>query len=102
MSAGTATYSGGGVYDGMVSAIKALSVNGRGPFTYPEERFGNPFHWDAKYNLRFSTGSDPEFNNYGPSPHFAVPGSGTSSDFHVDSKTGPAHIPCAFAGVNCY
>lgn len=102
LSAGTATYTGGGGYDGMVSAIKGLSVNGRGPFTYTEEMLGNPFHWDAKYNLRFSTGANPEFQNNGPSPHFAVPGAGTSSDFHVDSKTGPAHIPCAFAGVNCY
>jgi hypothetical protein len=88
----------------MVDAINALSVNGHGPFRYSEEStiFGNPLH-PGSDNFRFSTGPDPEHNNYGPSPHFAVPrAGGGSGDFHVDSKTGPAHLPCALVGIGCY
>ena len=101
LSAGTATYSGGGGHDGMVSAIEALRVNGKGPFSYTEESFGNPFHPGAT-NFRFTTGDHPELFNYGPSPHFAVPKAGTSSDWHVDSKTGSAHLSCALGGVGCF
>jgi RHS repeat-associated protein len=101
---GTATYTGGGGHDGMVNAINALTVNGHGPFTYTEEstRYRNPFHPEAQFNIRFSTGDHPELFNYGPSPHFPVPYSGTTSGFHVDSKTGPSHLSCAAAGVGCF
>ena len=101
LNAGEATYTGSGGHDGMVSAIEALKVNGKGPFSYTEEMFGNPFHPGAS-NFRFSSGDHPEMFNYGPSPHFAVPKAGTSSDFHTDSKTGPAHLSCALGGVGCY
>ncbi len=101
LSAGTANYMGGGGHDGFVNAIEALKVNGNGPFHYTEEALGNPFHPGAA-NYRFSTGTHYEVKDYGPSPHFAVPKAGTSSDFHVDSKTGPAHLSCAIGGIGCY
>ena len=104
LAAGTATYLGRGGRRGMIDTINSIKVNGHGPFRYAEEStpFGNPFHLGSD-NFRFSTGSDPEDNNYGPSPHFAVPrAGGGSSDFHVDSKTGPIHLPCALVGVGCY
>jgi RHS repeat-associated protein len=104
LAAGTATYLGSGGKQGMIDTINSIKVNGNGPFRYSEEstRFGNPFH-PGEDNFRFSTGSDPENVNYGPSPHFAVPrGPGDTGDFHVDSKTGPAHLPCALVGIGCY
>ncbi len=104
LTAGTANYQGEGGWHGMVNAIEAMKWNGHGPFVYSEEstRYGNPFHPGA-LNYRFSSGDHPELFNYGPSPHFAVtPNVVPQSDFHVDSKTGPMHGPCAVAGVGCY
>jgi len=103
LTAGTANYTGSGGYQGMLNAIKNTTVNGHGPFEYTEEKlFGNPYH-PGEQNFRFSTGAHPELFNYGPSPHFAVPqGPNPSSDFHIDSKTGPAHLTCATMGSGCY
>jgi len=99
---GIALYLGSGDKQAMLNAIEALRVNGRGPFHYQEEAFGNPFHPGAQ-NFRFSSGPHPELFNYGPSAHFPVPGEAVNwSEFHVDSKTGPAHLTCAVRGVWCF
>jgi len=101
-NSGEANYNGSGGYQGMVNTIKSMTADGHGPFHYPEEAFGNPFHPGAT-NYRFSTGGHPDLFNYGPSPHFPVPTSGTSvPDFHIDSGTGPSHLTCATMGMGCY
>ncbi len=100
LAEGSALYTGSGGHAGMVSAINGLRSMENGPFSYPEDSL-NPYHGGAK-NYRFTPGYNPNFFNYGPSPHFPVSdGSSTTSDFHVDEMTGPLHITCAVFGFGC-
>ena len=103
LTSGTAIYVGSGGHQGMVNAINSMaSGDNIGPFQYPGEDHYNPFHPGAT-NARFSPGDYPEILNYGPSPHFPVPGSGTSvPNFHVDNATGVGHAICAKFGALCY
>jgi hypothetical protein len=103
LSSGTATYLGSGGHDGMVAAINSMmSGDNTGPFHYTGEDSYNPYH-KGTTNDRFSPGDYPQVLNYGPSPHFPVPGTGTSvPNFHIDSGTGPGHLVCATTGNLCY
>ena len=103
LTTGTATYLGQGGHQGMVNAINSMaSGDNIGPFQYPGEDHYNGFHPGAT-NARFSPGDYPEILNYGPSPHFPVPGAGTSvPNFHIDNGTGPGHVVCAKFGALCY
>ena len=102
LTSGTANYLGTGGHQGMVNAINGMmSGDNTGPFSYITDRF-NPYHPGAT-NDRFTPGDYPELLNYGPSPHFPVPGAGTSvPNFHVDNGTGPSHVTCATIGKGCY
>jgi RHS repeat-associated protein len=91
---------GTAAYHGRESDLGAL-LKRMGAFSYPEEFFGNPFHPGAG-NFRFSQGAHPDLFNYGPSPHFLLTPRVPTLGFHVDSKTGPAHIPCAVLGKGCF
>ncbi len=102
---GSFTYKFSREQGGVVSVLTE-----RGAFSYKAEQvFGNKFH-PGEFNFRFSSGAHPNLFNYGPSPHLLVPqdpratvpvGPGYTGNFHVDSKTGPAHLACAEAGVGC-
>lgn len=101
LTSGTATYLGSGGHQGMVDAISNMTVNGQGPFHYSLDGM-NPFH-PGTSQYRFSWGENPELQNYGPSPHFPVPPTGTTvPGFHVDNRTGPTHEVCAVTGALCY
>jgi hypothetical protein len=99
---GTATYNGTGGHQGMLDTLNSMTAGGHGPWQYKFEDYYNFFHL-GEHNMRFSTGADPRDVNYGPSPHFPVPSSGTSvPGFHVDSLTGSQHLNCAVRGLACY
>jgi len=102
LTSGTANYLGPGGHQGMLNTINGMmSGDNTGPFSYITDRF-NPYHPGAT-NDRFTPGDYPELMNYGPSPHFPVPGAGTSvPNFHVDNGTGPSHVTCATIGKGCY
>jgi RHS repeat-associated protein len=91
---------GTAAYHGRESDLGAL-LKRMGAFSYPEEFFGNPFHPGAG-NFRFSQGAHPDLFNYGPSPHFLLTPRVPTLGFHVDSRTGPAHISCAVLGKGCF
>ncbi len=98
IDSGKATYNGNGGNQGMLDTLNSLTAGGHGPWHYPLEDYYNIFHL-GDTNIRFSTGSDPVHENYGPSPHFPVPSSGTTvPHFHIDSRTGPGHLNCAVRG----
>lgn len=102
LTTGTATYLGQGGHQGMMNTLNGMMSGDNGPFQYPGEDHYNGFHPGAT-NIRFSPGDYPEIMNYGPSPHFPVPGTGTSvPNFHIDSGTGPFHVVCAKTGYGCY
>lgn len=90
---------GTAVYHGSESDVGAL-LKRMGAFSYPEDIL-NPYHPRAA-NYRFSQGAHPDLFNYGPSPHVLVTPRVPTLGFHVDSKTGPAHIPCAVVGMGCF
>jgi RHS repeat-associated protein len=100
LSSGEATYNGAGGRQGMMDTLNNMKAGNNGPWNFPGEDYYNYHHPDA-HNMRYSTGDHPVLENYGPSPHFPVPRSGTVSDFHVDNGTGPGHLSCAQTG-SCY
>jgi hypothetical protein len=81
LTTATATYLGQGGHQGMLNAINSMMSGDEGPFQYPGEDHYNNFRPGAS-NTRFSPGAYPDILNYGPSPHFPVPGS---------RDPGPAH-----------
>jgi len=103
---GTATYKGSSNQADVISALNKM-----GPFAYPlENTVGNPKH-PGDINFRFSTGAYPTLFDYGPSPHFMVPGDprrtvpvgpGYVTGFHIDAQTGTvSHGACAWFGLGC-
>lgn len=102
LTSGTATYLGQGGHEGMVNAIKSMALGENiGPFSYITDSH-DPYHPGAT-NYRFTPGDYPNLLNYGFSPHFPVPATGTTvPHFHVDSGTGVSHLMCATKGWGCY
>lgn len=102
LTSGRATYNGTGGHQGMFDTLNNMTAGGHGPWQFPDEDHYNGFH-PGDHNIRFSTGAFPVIWNYGPSPHFPVPSSGTIvPHFHVDNGTGPMHGVCAKTGVGCF
>lgn len=102
LTSGEATYQGTGGRQGMLDTLNSMTAGGHGPWQYSFEDYYNIFHL-GEHNMRFSTGADPRNVNYGPSPHFPVPESGTTvPHFHVDSLTGSQHLSCAVRGIGCF